>query len=115
MKSEVIILSKKFNRIVSTRAAIENLFRDLIADELVIDFSDIHFISSSAAHQLITEIKILEKKNVKVSCENVHKDVFRMLELAKSDRKNIFTVTPAMKHNIVRSESDLSKLLFGGV
>lgn len=110
MKSERIILSSKFTRSISTRAAIENLFKGLLADEIVIDFSDIHFISSSAAHQMVTEIKLLEKKSVKVVCENETEDVFRMLELAKTDRKNIFTVTPIMKHQVVASESDLSKL-----
>lgn len=113
MKSARIILSSKFTRSVSTRAAIENLFKDLIADEIVIDFSDIHFISSSAAHQMVTEIKLLEKKNVKVICENTTEDVSKMLELAKTDRKNIFTVTPLIKHYVVRSESDLLELFSG--
>ena len=115
MKSVKIILSSKFTRIVSTRAAIENLFKDLVADEVVIDFSDIHFISSSAAHQMVTEIKNLEKKSIKVTCENSTDDVFRMLELAKTDRKNIFTVTPSIKHHIVRSENDLTKLFSGAI
>jgi anti-anti-sigma regulatory factor len=115
MKTVKIILSNKFNRSVSTRAAVENLFKDLIAEEVVIDFSDIYFISSSAAHQMITEIKLLAKKNVKVSCENTNADVSRMLELSKSDRKNIFTVTPRIKHYVVKSESDLSKLLSGAI
>lgn len=107
MKSVRIILSSKFSRCVSTRAAVENLFKELLADEIAIDFSDIHFISSSAAHQMVTEIRLLERKNVKVICENTMEDVSRMLELAKTDRKNIFTVTPFMKHNVVRSDSDL--------
>ena len=115
MKSVRIILSSKFTRSVSTRAAIENLFKNLVADELFIDFSDIHFISSSAAHQMVTEIKLLEKKNVKVILENTTDDVSKMLELAKTDRKNIFTVTPVMKHFVVRSESDLSKLISGAI
>lgn len=115
MKSVRIILSSKFTRSVSTRAAIENLFKDLIADEVVIDFSDIHFISSSAAHQMVIEIKNLEKKCIKVICENSTDDVFKMLELAKTDRKNIFTVPPPIKHNVVRSESDLTRLFSGAV
>lgn len=113
MKSARIILSSKFTRCISTRAAIENLFKDLIADDITIDFSDIHFISSSAAHQMVTEIRLLERNNVKVICENTTDDVCRMLELAKTDRKNIFTVTPLMKHHVIRSESDLSKLFSG--
>jgi len=115
MKSELIILSSKFNRSISTRAAIENLFKNLIADEVVIDFSDIYYISGSAAHQIITEIKFLEKKNVKVSCEHMNDDVSRMLELSKTDRKNIFTVPSFIKHSVVRSESDLSELLLDSI
>jgi anti-anti-sigma factor len=115
MEPVLIVLSNKFENSVSTRAAIENLFKDLIADEIVIDFSGITFISSSAAHQMVTEIKLLEKRNVKVTCNNIDKDVSRMLELAKTDRKNIFTVTPSIKHHVVNSEKDLSHLLSGGI
>jgi anti-anti-sigma regulatory factor len=113
MKSINIILSKIFDRSISTRAAVENLFKDVIADEVVIDFLDISFISSSAAHQMVTEIKNLEKKKVKVSSVNMDEDVFKMLELAKTDRKNIFTVPLFIKHSTIRTENDLSKFLLG--
>lgn len=113
MKTISIILSKIFNSSISTRAAVENLFKDIDADEVVIDFLDISFISSSAAHQMVTEIKYLEKRQVKVYCENRAKDVFKMMELAKSDRKNIFTVVPHIKHHTIRTENDLSKFLLG--
>ncbi len=115
MESTRIILSRKFNRIVSTRVAIENLFKDLKGNEIIIDFSDIHFISSSAAHQIVTEIKRYEKQNITVTCEKMNKDVFRMLELAKTDRKNIFTFTPIIKHQVVRTESELYKTLLGSI
>jgi len=110
MEPVKIILSNKFKRSISTRAAIENLFKDLRAEEIIIDFSDIHFISSSAAHQIVTEVRVLEKKNIIVCLENMTIDINRMLELAKTDRKNIFTMTK-MKHSVVRDERDLSKLL----
>lgn len=115
MKSEVFILSNKFDRSISTRVAVENLFKSLTADELVIDFTNICFISASAAHQMVIEIKLLDKKNVNVTCENMNYNISKMLELAKTDRKNIFTVTPQMKHTVIRSESDLSKLLLGAI
>jgi anti-anti-sigma regulatory factor len=113
MKSKNIILSKTFDGSISTRAAIENIFKDIIADEVVIDFLDIYFISSSAAHQIVMEVRDLEKKKVKVVTVNMDEDVYKMLELAKTDRKNIFTVLPIIKHCTINSENDLSKFLIG--
>jgi anti-anti-sigma regulatory factor len=115
MKKEVIILSNKFDRSISTRAAVKNLFKDIKPDELVIDFSSICFISSSAAHQMVIEIKRFEERNISVTCENVNVDVSRMMELAKTDRKNLFTMAPVINHYVIQSEKDLSKLLLGSV
>jgi anti-anti-sigma regulatory factor len=112
MKSVKIKLSNKFNRSISTRIAVENLFKDIYAEEIIIDFSDIYFISSSAAHQMVIEVKRLEKQNVKVNIENMTDDVFKMLELAKTDRKNIFTIKPFLKHYVISSGNDLSGLSF---
>lgn len=111
MKVQHLILSEKFSNSISTRTAVENLFKNLIADELIIDFSDINFISSSAAHQVVIEIKRLEDRKISVKCENLNSDVCRMMELSKTDRKNLFTLTPFIKHSVINSELDLEKLL----
>lgn len=115
MKEQRLILSEKFNNSISTRIAIENLFKNIKTDELIIDFSDISFISSSAAHQMVIEIRLLEQRNINVKCENMNPDVSRMIELSKTDRKNLFTTIPSIKHSIINSNLDLSRLFLEGI
>jgi len=115
MKEQRLILSKKFNNSISTRIAVENLFKNIKTDELIIDFSDISFISSSAAHQMVIEIRLLEQRNINVKCENMNPDVSRMIELSKTDRKNLFTTIPSIKHSIINSNLDLSRLFLEGI
>lgn len=115
MKEQRLILSEKFNNSISTRIAIENLFKNIKTDELIIDFSDISFISSSAAHQMVIEIRLLEQRNINVKCENMNPDVSRMIELSKTDRKNLFTTIPSIKHSVINSNLDLSRLFLEGI
>lgn len=115
MKEQRLILSEKFNNSISTRIAVENLFKNIKTDELIIDFSDISFISSSAAHQMVIEIRLLEQRNINVKCENMNPDVSRMIELSKTDRKNLFTTIPSIKHSIINSNLDLSRLFLEGI
>ena len=115
MKEQRLILSKKFNNSISTRIAVENLFKNIKTDELIIDFSDISFISSSAAHQMVIEIRLLEQRNINVKCENMNPDVSRMIELSKTDRKNLFTTIPSIKHSVINSNLDLSRLFLEGI
>ena len=96
METKYLILKNKFDKIISTRAAVKNLF-DLnfsTLEEFNIDFSDIVFISSSAAHQLVMELRKLESLDIEVNILNINKDVQRMINIAKTDRKNIFTTQP---------------------
>lgn len=106
-----IILSTKFDRSISTRSAIEELFKNLSVTEMILDFSDIDFISSSASHQLNLEIARLSKNGICVDLENLNENVKRMLELTKKDRSNIFTVS-SFKHSVIRNSRDLDQLLF---
>ena len=48
-------MNKKFEKTISTRAAIDEVFSFDLSnlEEISIDFADISFISSSAAHQLV--------------------------------------------------------------
>jgi anti-anti-sigma regulatory factor len=112
MKTIIVDLKSYFDRSISTRVAVQNLFRFDKRDieEVVVDFSEIHFVSSSASHQFYLEVKALEKDNIKVTVINVLSDVDRMLELAKTDRKNIFTIQD-VKHFDITSDKDLSELL----
>jgi len=112
MKEQRLILSEKFNNSISTRIAVENLLKNIKTDEL---FSDISFISSSAAHQMVIEIRLLEQRNINVKCENMNPDVSRMIELSKTDRKNLFTTIPSIKHSIINSNLDLSRLFLEGI
>ena len=112
MKTKVVKLSSFFDRSISTRVAIENLFSfdNKGTNEIVLDFKNIYFISSSASHQLIIEAGELEKKGITVSFKNIENNIDRMLELSKTDRKNIFTVQN-IEHLKVRSDKELNRLL----
>ena len=112
MKTIIVQLSLHFDRSISTRVAVQNLFsfdkRGVM--EIVFDFSDIHFISSTASHQFVMEVKELEKQNISVSYTNISDDVKKMFCLAKTDRKNIFTIQDVQHINVL-SNKDLSSLL----
>lgn len=114
MKTKVIKLSSYFDRSISTRAAIRNLFifSKKGIGEVVINFHNISFISSSASHQLTLEINDFEQNGIHVTISNVGENIGKMIELSKTDRKNIFTVQN-MEQVQVRSEQDLAKLLLG--
>ncbi|MCD6333631.1 MAG: STAS domain-containing protein [Bacteroidales bacterium] len=112
MKSKKIKLNKKFDDIISTRAAIDEVFdfdlRNL--EKICIDFSKISFISSSAAHQLVLKIREFEKNIIQVDLLNINDDVQRMINISKTGRKNIFTTQPV---EVVKdlSEKELNELL----
>ena len=113
MKTKKIKLHKKFDNIISTRAAIDEVFssdtRKL--EEIYIDFSEISFISSSAAHQLVLKMREYEKKNIQVTLLNMKEEVERMINIAKTDRKNIFTSQPVEVVEVI-SEEELEDLLY---
>lgn len=64
MKTMIVDLKSYFDRSISTRVAVQNLFRFDRRDveEVVIDFSEIHFVSGSASHQFYLEVKNLRRK-----------------------------------------------------
>jgi anti-anti-sigma regulatory factor len=101
-----------FDRSISTRSAIENIFAfdKTGLDEIILDFSDIVLISASAAHQIIIETRKLESEKIKVNLINLDNHIYKMLELSKTDRKNIMTVQNFEKLTATRT-SDLSRFL----
>ncbi|MBA7525002.1 hypothetical protein ES705_17147 [subsurface metagenome] len=111
MKTREIILKEKFAHNISTRAAIENIFNfsTNYLELVIIDFSEINFISSSAAHQIVIEMKALKKLSIELNFINTSDNVQRMINLAKTDRKNIFTTHEISVH-YATNESDLEKL-----
>ena len=111
MKVKKIILKKRFDKIISTRAAIDEVFSFDLSnlEEISIDFADIFFISSSAAHQLVLKIREYEKRDIEVILLNMNDEVERMINIAKTDRKNIFTSQPVEIVEDV-SEKDLEDL-----
>ncbi|MCJ7447601.1 MAG: STAS domain-containing protein [Bacteroidales bacterium] len=112
MNSKIVRLNEFFDRSISTRSAIENLFNfDKTGfNEIVLDFTDIYLISASASHQIILETRKLEKSGIPVNLFNLDSNVRWMLELSKTDRKNILTVQNIEHYNI-QSSVDLNKLL----
>ena len=106
------MLNEHFVRSISTRSAVRKIFDfdKSGLEEVIIDFSDIYLISSTASHQFILEIRKLEEENIPVNINHTRKNVKKMLELAKTDRKNIFTVQN-IKRTQVMSDDDLSAIL----
>ena len=112
MKLFTIKFNELFDRSISTRSAIENLFSidKTGIEEVVLDFTDISLISASAAHQIIIESKRLEEDHIQVNMINLNEHVNRMLELSKTDRKNILTVQ-RFECFTPKTTSDLSTFL----
>lgn len=112
MRSFKIMFNEFFDRSISTRSAIENIFCFDIADisEVILDFTEINLISASAAHQIIIETRKLEDINIQVNMINLHNHVKRMLELSKTDRKNILTL-PHFKRYKLKNSEEINKFL----
>lgn len=111
MKTRNLILQEKFANIISSRVAVRNIFDFLnrSLEQVIVDFNDISFISSSAAHQIVIEVRALNDQNTEVIFINISDDVQRMINLAKTDRKNIFTTESVKVYNAT-TESDLKYL-----
>ena len=112
MKLLTIKFNEFFDRSISTRTAIESLFTFDKTDieEVVLDFLDIVLISASAAHQIILEVKKLEVMHIKVNMINLSNHINKMLELSKTDRKNILTVQ-RFEHYTAKNKSELNTFL----
>jgi anti-anti-sigma regulatory factor len=112
MKLLTIKFNEFFDRSISTRTAIESLFTfdNTDVEEVILDFLDMVLISASAAHQIIIEVKKLELKHIKVTMINLSNHINRMLELSKTDRKNILTVQ-SFERFTAKNKSDLNRFL----
>lgn len=112
MKLFTIRFNEFFDRSISTRSAIVSLFNfdRSIIEEVVLDFSEISLISASAAHQIIIEARKLEESSIRISMINLDDHVKRMLELSRTDRKNILTVQNFERFNL-RTTSEINKFL----
>ncbi len=107
-----IILSEKFSNSISTRSAVRAIFSSIepVYDKIIVDFNGIDFISSSASHQFKLEADKLYSIGKELECVNASKNISRMLDLSKKDRKNIFTIKDITHHEITNME-DLEGLL----
>lgn len=56
------------------------------AEQVVVDFDAVQFISRSAAHQMVLERDRLLKKGVEVHFKNTHEDVDRMLDIVEATK-----------------------------
>jgi hypothetical protein len=112
MKTFDIKFRNFFDRSISTRSAIESLFSfdKTGIDEVNLDFADIILISASAAHQIVLEIKRLEVSHIQVNKINLDNHINRMLELSKTDRKNLLTVQTFERFK-VKTASDFNSFL----
>ena len=113
MKSLIINLRSKFSDSISTRAAVRNLFKEEYKtyEKIIIDFKKIEFISSTASHQFKLENDKLASIGIALEYINMSDDISRMLDLSKSDRKNIFTLQDAAYHTASSIEEIESLLL----
>lgn len=112
MKTKIVSLRKYFSNSISTRAAIENIFDFNLSNlkSITYDFTEINFISSSAAHQFVLELEKIDSNRIEVTLTNIVDDVQKMLDLSRSDRKNLFT-TQKIDFVTVTSNKDLESIL----
>jgi anti-anti-sigma regulatory factor len=113
MKSLIINLRSKFSDSISTRAAVRNLFKEEYKsyENIIIDFKEIEFISSSSSHQFKLEKDKLASIGITLEYINISNDISRMLDLAKTDRKNIFTLQDVTYHTASNMEEIETLLL----
>lgn len=110
-KAIVIKLSEIYEKNVTSRASISSIIEKyrLSSDlKITFDFSQINFLSRSAAQQLILERDYFVNKNIKFEFTNIEFQVNKMLELAESklERKKI-----AVTHKQINSIDELECFL----
>ena len=75
--------------IISSRDVIDLLKSQILKSDIksvVLDFTDVQFISRSAAHELLLVKEELRHKNKELSFENTNQDVTEMLRIVAANR-----------------------------
>ena len=107
-----IEVSKQLVDQINSRSSVSNLLQDAHnADHAVIDFKNISFISRSAAHQLLTEIEILQNKGVDITFSNLGPELEAMLDQVSSSRKTNYKRATFVKRRSFASEQEFEDFL----
>lgn len=89
VKTKTVYLEKEIASIISSRdifSIIESKIEKENSDSVNLDFSNVDFVSRSAAHELILLQERYKLKNVFVSFINTNKDVREMIRVVASNR-----------------------------
>jgi hypothetical protein len=101
MKEIEIRLYDVYTTSVSSRSSITTLLKKYYSESnllISIDFANVHFVSRSAAQQLILERKALEPRNICFRYINIEFHINTILELAE--------------HKLTRKQLDVKSVVF---
>ena len=103
-----------FSENISSRDAIALLFNRKFEPEqnIIIDFSDVEFITRSATHQLLKEIERVEERfKCTVTLESTSEVVTRMLKIVKESLLHSIKQKSEVYQVTFSSSSELNKFL----
>lgn len=112
-QSSTILIAKKIAKIVSSRDLVSNLEKEITKqkhDTVNLDFTDVEFISRSAAHELLRLQEKMRTKTFKkkiVLFVNTNNDIKKMLRTVASNK----AVPESPKPKILLEKIDIHTLM----
>lgn len=103
-----------FSESISSRDAIALLFNRKFEPEqtIIVDFSDIVFITRSATHQLIKEIERLEERfKCRVVMESLHPEILSMLKIVRESHSYSSKQNSEVQQVFFKTSSELNQFL----
>lgn len=111
-KIKTIKLAKVFDKQISGRSAVNAVFSELNGvHHLILDFSDIQFISRSAAHQLISCVERAQQERISVETPFQSQSVSEMLQKVKISIKNPKKLATYVEFLTFSSEKEMDDFL----
>jgi len=86
---KVIKIAEVLAPIMSSRDVVDKLLAPIRKTEIqsvVLDFTDVEFISRSAAHELLLLQEEFHQKHKELSFENANKDITQMIRIVAANR-----------------------------
>ena len=105
-------MSDFFDSQLNNRASVALLFESVKRSKAVtIDFCGIDFISRSAAHEILTFVDEVQKKDIDITFTNMAPNIDETLQKVSASRKQNFKRATFVKRVSFENEKDLEDFL----
>jgi len=107
-----IKLSDYFNNQINSRSAVSSFLNQKIDKEnVILDFSDINFISRATAHELLSSVDKFANRGVKITFTNLNSQVESIIDKVDASRKDSFKKATFVNRISFSSEKEFNNFL----